>query len=69
MKAILVVEIDDNHLVQDTNDLYERMKGRKCELRPVPSEYCTSGHNPEEMWFHGYNRAIRDIVGENNVGY
>ena len=69
MKAILVVEVDENHLLKETNDLFERMKGRWCEFRPVPSEYALSPSKKDDFWFMGYNRAIRDIVGEENVNY
>lgn len=84
MKAILVIdvpyitepcEIDELGLVADmhirptTLSLYKSFDLKDVDVRPVPSEYCTSGHNPDEMWFHGYNRAIRDIVGEDNVSY
>ena len=34
-----------------------------CPLKPLPSEYCTNENT--DRWFYGYNRAIRDVRGEN----
>ena len=75
MKAILVIDIPENCFkcpiqceFKESNG-FRPCRAENCPLRPVPSEYCTSRHNPDEMWFHGYNRAIRDIVGEDNVSY
>ena len=43
-----------------------------CPLRPIPSEYCVSNKSDQfdnERWFYGYNKAIRDIVGDENIEY
>ena len=36
MKAIIVIEIDENHLLKEMNELYDRLHGYKCELKPMP---------------------------------
>jgi len=36
MKAIIVIEIDENHLLKEMNELYDRLNGYKCELIPMP---------------------------------
>ena len=72
MKAILVIDIPDENMWKTSNDIYERMKGYKCELREIPSEYCVSNKDDQydnERYYYGYNRAIRDCVGDNNVNY
>ena len=33
MKAIILIELDEEHLIQQTNDLYDRLKGYKCKLK------------------------------------
>lgn len=43
-----------------------------CPLKPIPSEYCVSNKDDQfdnERWFYGYNKAIRDIVGDENIEY
>ena len=38
MKAILVIEIPDKGLWKTGNDIYNRMKGYKCSLKPMPEQ-------------------------------
>ncbi|MBR2654000.1 MAG: hypothetical protein IKD59_05525 [Lachnospiraceae bacterium] len=60
MKAILLVEIDDDHKLKDINDLYDRMKGRWCELKTMPERYKGNLKDYEVGW----NDAIEVISGE-----
>ena len=67
MKAVIVIEIDENHLMAESNDLYDRLKGRKCELKPMPQK--KKPKDPDETWeeLHqrwGYNACLEDITGE-----
>lgn len=36
MKAILLIEVDDGHLWKEANTIYDRLKGYKCVLKPLP---------------------------------
>lgn len=36
MKAILVIDIPNEHLWKTLNDIYERMKGYKCSFKQIP---------------------------------
>ena len=38
MKALIVIEIPEDHLLVTANDLYERLKGYKCNLIPMPEK-------------------------------
>ena len=66
MKALIVIDIDDNHLVKETNEIYERLKGYKCELKPMPEKM---EHNPENMseedemmgFIDGWNAYLKEI--------
>lgn len=60
MKAILLVEIDDDHKLKDINDLYDRMKGRWCELKPIPDKY----EGDKQDYEVGWNDAIEVISDE-----
>lgn len=65
MKAIIVIEIYENRLMAESNDLYDRLKGRKCELKPMPEKYCTDGDDIEEdSYWQGWNECIDEILGE-----
>ena len=69
MKAILVIDIPDENLWKASNDIYERMKGYKCSLKPMPEK-----EHPmmmkEGTYFRaydtGWNDCIDEIIGENN---
>lgn len=65
MKAILLVEIDDDHKLKDINDLYDRMKGRWCELKPMPKRKL---HEYEQVddeygYVEGWNACLDEITG------
>ena len=81
MKAILVIDMPKN-CTECNQFAFEHCHAMKkeiecekpswCPLRPVPSEYCVSNKADQfdnERWFYGYNKAIRDIVGEENIEY
>ena len=61
MKVLLVVDIDENHLLLESNDLYDRMKGRKCELKPIPTEF---GIDIEDDYAEGWNACIKEILND-----
>ena len=77
MKAILVFDVPSicdeckcnlrgRCVPMDENTPTEKGKPSWCPLRPVPSEYCVNhnGDGEPDWWAVGYNRAIRDIAGE-----
>lgn len=84
MKAILVVNLPDDWKCKEWC-IEGELRGKNEEgywmfcneiveapLKPIPSEYCVSNKNDQfdnERWFYGYNKAIRDIVGDENIEY
>lgn len=65
MKALIVIEIPEDHLAVTLNDLYERLKGYKCDLKPMPTKMRTDGDDIEEnSYWQGWNECIDTIVGE-----
>ena len=74
MKAILVIDIDENHLHKETMELYERLKGYKCLLKPMPqkkeislsprqdTKSITRAYN--DTLAIGYNSCLNEILGE-----
>ena len=53
MKAIIVIEIDEKHLLKEMNELYDRLHGYKCELISMPEkkeikEHRTGGYIDNE---------------------
>ena len=38
MKTLIVIDLPEDHLIKATNDLYDRLKGYQCELKPMPKE-------------------------------
>ena len=85
MKAILVIDMPNECMecpCYDVefnmcrgclhNETIRKSKPDWCPLRPVPSEYCVSNKEDQydnERYFYGYNKAIRDIVGDENIEY
>ena len=62
MKALIVIDIPDDHLGVTLNDLYERLKGYKCDLKPMPEMYRTNGDDIEEIsYWQGWNECIEEI--------
>lgn len=53
MKAILVIDIPEDHILKTTNDLYDRLKGYKCELKPMPERVVENVWNKD--WVAGWN--------------
>lgn len=72
MQALILIELDDEHLVKETNDLYDRLHGYKCKLKPMPKKKIVLEHrvggytvNGVEMTeAHGWNACIDEITGE-----
>ena len=62
MKVILVIDIPNENLWRTSNDIYERMKGYKCSLKPMPQKYCTDGDDIEEdSYWQGWNACLEEI--------
>ncbi len=71
MKALILIELDDSHLLKQTNDLYDRLKGYKCELKPMPKEediyevgMDEEDTHAKQQWNKGWNACIDEILGE-----
>lgn len=45
MKAILVIDIPDDSLWKQANDIFDRMSGYKCSLKPMPKELVYEGYD------------------------
>ena len=62
MKALIVIEIPEDHFLVTANDLYERLKGYKCELNPMPQKMRTDADDIEEdSYCQGWNACIKEI--------
>jgi len=64
MKALITIEIPDDHLVITCNDLYDRLKGYKCELIPVPKyDPDKNGYfdECEKAFKDGFNACLSEI--------
>lgn len=67
MKALIVIEIPEDHFLVTANDLYERLKGYKCDLKPMPEyNWHEEGKENEcEEWYrNGWNDCLDAITGE-----
>ena len=72
MKTLIVIELPDEHLLKETNDLYDKLKGYKCELKPMPKRVLQvvqmqNGNivNIQETSFaNGWNACLNAITGE-----
>ena len=75
MKALIVIDIDETHLHKESMELYKRLKGYKCLLKPMPQK--NEIKNEEEFmnvcgWMFevqtgmdiGWNDCIDEIMGE-----
>ena len=69
MKALIVIEIPEDHLAVTLNDLYERLKGYKCELNPMPSYKAVDLNDTRDvvMFCHGWNTCLEEITDESNI--
>ena len=69
MKAIILIEIDENHVFKEANDLYDRLQGYECELRPMPkrekpnSKVTGEFKMIDKAWTQGYNACLAEITG------
>ena len=66
MKALIVIEIPDDHLLVTANDLFERLKGYKCDLKPMPDKKPVSYHDElfgdvENLTNVGWNLCLEEI--------
>lgn len=77
MKAIILIELDDKHLIKETNDLYDRLKDYKCELKPLPEKFNEADGDDDYIYtndltmaayqngiINGRNACINEITGE-----
>lgn len=58
MKALIVIEIPEDHFLVTANDLYERLKGYKCDLKPMPVKH---DNVPKHEYELGWNDCIEEI--------
>ena len=66
MKALIVIDIPEDHLVVTLNDLYERLNGYKCDLKPMP-EKKEDGYPNDDYTIgkaDGWNACLDEILGE-----
>lgn len=65
MKALIVIEIPEDHLAVTLNDLYERLKGYKCELKPIPQKRDYSNELADtkgnDMYMEGWNACLEEL--------
>lgn len=65
MQALILIELDDEHLIKQTNDLYDRLHGYKCKLMPMPE---TKQHEEEIDYDYGFidgwNACLDAIEGD-----
>lgn len=62
MKAIILIELDEKHLVLQANDLYDRLQGYDTVLKPLPerrTEY------PHDEYSEGWNACLDEITSIN----
>lgn len=70
MKALIVIDIDENHLLKEANELYDRLKGYKCELKPIPLKkkatktWVKNSEDVAEAMRIGWNACLDEITGE-----
>ena len=71
MKALIVIEIPEDHFLITANDLYERLKGCKCDLKPMPkhNDYrADTSFDQMKLYSTGYadgwNDCLDEIIGE-----
>lgn len=66
MKAIILIELDEEHLIQQTNDLYDRLEGYKCDLKSLPEfqQYRHSSGSFTRGFTKGWNSCLKYITGE-----
>lgn len=66
MKALIVIEIPEDHLAVTLNDLYERLKGYKSDLKPMPEKFTTATepYICNNDWQNGWNDCLEEILGQ-----
>lgn len=62
MKALIVIDIDENHLFKESNDLFERLQGYECELKPIPDKRDVDEESHEAYYSMGWNDCIEEIL-------
>ena len=61
MKALIVIDIDETHLHKESMELYKRLKGYKCLLKPMPQRAFIDQGVP---FNEGWNACLDEILGE-----
>lgn len=78
MKAIVVIDLPDDFdinttcVAMDIVDKNDNWTTTAAKVRPIPSEYCVFNKDDQydnERYYYGYNKAIRDCVGDENIEY
>lgn len=71
MKALLVVDVDEKHMLLECNDLYDRMKGRKCTLVRLPEkkeakivDSSITDYIKQKLFADGWNACLEEILDE-----
>ena len=62
MKALIVIDIDESHLLKESNDLFERLQGYECELKPMPEKKEEACRMEESLMNAGWNACIEEIL-------
>lgn len=70
MKAVIIIELDKDHLILQANDLYDRLQGYDNKLMPLP-EYkrdtiVVDGRVGDllKAYQDGWNECLEEITGE-----
>ena len=69
MKAIIVIEIDEKHLLKEMNELYDRLNGYKCELISMPEKFVDKNGGADNGRYYtndigyaqGWNACLEEI--------
>lgn len=70
MKAIILIELDEKHLMLQANDLYGRLQGYDTVLKPLPERKETRygwqyRGSAEEYRKEGWNACLDEITSIN----
>lgn len=64
MKALILIELDDAHLLKEANTIYDRLKGYKCELKNLPERKTPNGSDLFNDYVWGWNACLEEITGD-----
>lgn len=64
MKALIVIEIPDDSRFMAVNNLYDKLCGYKCKLKPIPEKDpdCRYFDECEVAYKEGWNDCIEEII-------